>query len=194
MVALADRIEHARAIEIVDADLIDRNFGPVDRQMIVAALRSTARTGPDVAGFEACREAAIAIARQAGEPYAINANTGAMMFRAVTEKIAAAIAALPAPATASGGWQPIETAPKDGTTIDVWCGNSEFPNRLTDVKWRKPTESEWFVHGGDGMETPEAQWLDPLGWPMSGDDAPTHWMSLPAAPTITRKSKNEERS
>lgn len=103
----------------------------------------------------------------------------------------AMLAAAPeGPAPALQGWQPIESAPKDGTPVDLWCANSEFPNRVTDAQWRKPTESEWFVHGGDGMKTADAQWLDPLGWPMTGDDAPTHWQPLPPPPAA---SDREER-
>jgi hypothetical protein len=41
-------------------------------------------------------ERAAKMAEQFGEPYALNANTGAMMFRAVTEKLAAAIRRLAA--------------------------------------------------------------------------------------------------
>lgn len=39
------------------------------------------------------RERCAKIAERHGEPYALNSNTGAMMFRAVTSKIAAAIRA-----------------------------------------------------------------------------------------------------
>jgi hypothetical protein len=39
------------------------------------------------------REACARIAEQFGDPYLLNTNTGAMMFRAVTEKIATAIRA-----------------------------------------------------------------------------------------------------
>jgi hypothetical protein len=99
-------------------------------------------------------------------------------------------AALAVDGLALQGWQPIKSAPKDGTPVDLWCANSEFPNRVTDAQWRKPTESEWFVHGGDGMKTADAQWIDPCGWPMGGDESPTHWMPLPAPPAA---SEGEER-
>ena len=100
-------------------------------------------------------------------------------------------AALAVDGVALQGWQPIKSAPKDGTPVDLWCANSEFPNRVTDAQWRKPTESEWFVHGGDGMKTADAQWIDPCGWPMGGDESPTHWMPLPAPPAA---SDREERT
>jgi hypothetical protein len=81
------------------------------------------------------------------------------------------------------GWQPIETAPKDGTEIDVWCGG-EFPRRVTCASWREPTESEWWSHGGDTIDTPDACWHDCFG-PLGKDNTPTHWMPLPAPPEVS---------
>jgi hypothetical protein len=64
-------------------------------------------------------------------------------------------------------WKPIETAPKDGTEIDVWCldannegyrvANAWYCNALN--KWRSYYDGE-------------------LGWAHQ----PTFWMRLPDAP------------
>jgi len=78
-------------------------------------------------------------------------------------------------------WQSIETAPKDGTTIDVWI-EGEFSGRRTDVSWRQPSDSEWWVHGGDTIETPDATWHDAFG-PLGKSEPPTHWMPQPQSPT-----------
>ena len=78
------------------------------------------------------------------------------------------------------GWQPIDTAPRDGTLIDVWIGG-EFPGRRPDVSWREPSDSEWWVHGGDTIETPDATWHDCFG-PLGRCEQPTHWMQLPEPP------------
>jgi len=43
LLALANRIAKSEAIEIVDADMIDRNFDPRERCLIVSALRLSAR-------------------------------------------------------------------------------------------------------------------------------------------------------
>jgi hypothetical protein len=80
-------------------------------------------------------------------------------------------------------WMPIESAPKDGTVIDVWIGG-EFPGRRTDVCWRTPTDSEWWSHGGDTIETPDATWHDCFG-PLGRYEPPLYWMPLPAAPADT---------
>lgn len=77
-------------------------------------------------------------------------------------------------------WRDIASAPKDGTPIDVITGGA-FPRRVTDVQWRESSESEWWVHGGDTIETPDATWCDDFG-PLSRDEQPTHWMPIPAAP------------
>ena len=72
-------------------------------------------------------------------------------------------------------WQPIETAPKDGTRIDLWtktwiaASDSFMWKRITDCRWSK----------GDALTNTPARW--------SGCDpnrVPTHWMPIPAAPEI----------
>ena len=55
-------------------------------------------------------------------------------------------------------WEPIETAPRDGTVIDLW--DSEF-GRITEQWWDED----------DGC------------WSGFGPENITHWMPLPGAPT-----------
>lgn len=77
-------------------------------------------------------------------------------------------------------WQPIETAPKDGTQILGWCSN--YGARQT----------HWHFYGecsiakaqfdaGKG-ESGNWYWEEPLNHWLSSWK-PTHWMPLPAAPT-----------
>lgn len=60
------------------------------------------------------------------------------------------------------GWQPIETAPKDGTEIDVWCVDHRVANA-----WWCNADNKWRTYGDDRIT-----WTH----------QPTHWMPLPEAP------------
>lgn len=73
----------------------------------------------------------------------------------------------------SDDWQPIETAPKDGTRIIAWRVNVMSPFV---VFWREH---------GLSAEDGEFGWLTLSGIKVHrcyGAD-PTHWMSLPAPPS-----------
>jgi hypothetical protein len=70
-------------------------------------------------------------------------------------------------------WQPIETAPKDGTLIDLWGRNllrvDRRGERIVNVRWGACTD--WL-----GRE--HEDWLTGRG----EDYRPTHWMPLPDPP------------
>ena len=55
-------------------------------------------------------------------------------------------------------WQPIDTAPKDGTDVLVWCGGAMFIACME--------VGRWFFDRTDYSVKP----------------LPTHWMPLPAPP------------
>ncbi len=70
-------------------------------------------------------------------------------------------------------WQPIETAPKDRTPIDVWGDYG----RVCDVSWRDaPSHDE----RGAGWRDTDGTFLGP---PFLA--TPTHWMPLPDPPPLT---------
>ena len=73
-------------------------------------------------------------------------------------------------------WQPIETAPKDGTLILGWwtiAGSAYAPHVVRFV--------------ADAPEGPN--WFDDYGAPFS---EPTHWMPLPPAPDSSATRAREE--
>ncbi len=71
------------------------------------------------------------------------------------------------------GWQPIETAPKDGSMFLIWDGRSYgFASWWHDEKmhWLKQETRQGYRH-------PE-------------DQEPTHWMPLPPPPTQEAKESS----
>lgn len=77
-------------------------------------------------------------------------------------RASAVIAALESPSPK--GWQPIETAPKDGTWIIAWYAGSKI---MQPTYWGFPNGSDeewWCEFDGDSVS------------------APSHWMSLPTPP------------
>lgn len=101
--------------------------------------------------------------------------------------------------TARQAWLPIESAPKDGTPVDGWAGNSEFPHRLPDMEWRKPSDSEFWTHGSDEPAEQEQtiglepRWFDIFG-PITWLEQPTHWRPRPAPPSLSRIEAVGERA
>jgi hypothetical protein len=74
-------------------------------------------------------------------------------------------------------WQAIESAPKDGTEIDLWGRlNGEMPSRderITDCKWLHDANGPgWNTRGDQGWES-----LCAIQW------KPSHWMPRPSPPT-----------
>lgn len=62
-------------------------------------------------------------------------------------------------------WMPIETAPKDGTVIDLWDAAYEY--RICDCQWiMQSTEGYWVRRDGHCAEI----------------EVVTHWMPLPEPP------------
>jgi hypothetical protein len=74
-------------------------------------------------------------------------------------------------------WLPIETAPRDGTTIDVWAEGE----RVSNVWWGDPQRC-WTKDAEPtrGWCVQEAHWDEFHDHEV--DPAPTHWMPLPSPP------------
>jgi hypothetical protein len=70
------------------------------------------------------------------------------------------------------GWQPIETAPKDGS--EIWIAHPDYTPTL--ARWRNDKGGHWFVSSTPGF------------WP---EDDPTHWMPRPERLENTRRGSDE---
>lgn len=69
-------------------------------------------------------------------------------------------------------WQPIETAPTDGTEFDVWVPSDAGGYRVTNLHLRGDRGYLW----DQGLSIARiARW-------------PTHWMPLPAPPEVSHAS------
>lgn len=94
---------------------------------------------------------------------------------AMTPEILAHIAKLEAALPPQGdGWQDIASAPRDGTEIDIWIGNSPIVDggyRIVNCWW----------------SAVDGYWFGPMGGPARDlrqqAGVPTHWRPLPEPPT-----------
>lgn len=70
-------------------------------------------------------------------------------------------------------WFPIDSAPKDGTTVDVWCPEEteEGGYRVADAYWSTVLHKWQRVGGADGRT-----WAH----------TPTYWMPLQSPPRSRR--------
>jgi hypothetical protein len=87
----------------------------------------------------------------------------------------------PAQVAAPEGWQPIETAPKDGAELLLFA-----PGRVTYGAWHTPSVTPRIVYRDGFAPEPEYEEFVPFWASWDGgftdEHPPTHWMPLPAAP------------
>lgn len=97
----------------------------------------------------------------------------------------------------AGRWQPIETAPKGGTAVILYCpqgdGNPGSTYRVTAGQWfssdggtteYRDSEGRWI---GQDDEEPWAGWVSMDGGFSEDTMMPTHWHPLPAPPSLLNK-------
>jgi hypothetical protein len=75
-------------------------------------------------------------------------------------------------------WQPIETAPKDGTVIHVWADGFEWPETVRwefyDENTAKEIGEDGYWSYAEGMLAEYTDGCEPETW--------THWRPLPEPP------------
>lgn len=88
------------------------------------------------------------------------------------------------------GWQPVETAPKDGTRVLLWareCGNPAAPSCCMMGDFSKESFCGWIngeastgwlsVEGSHGLEYGECVFD-------RHEIIPSHWMPMPSSPDV----------
>lgn len=96
------------------------------------------------------------------------------------------------------GWQPIETAPKDGTIFDAWVRAIPVPG-TEHLHNSNPTLLAEWERDKAGRRVPDARWangalVDEDGEPIEGESCirrervavytVTHWTPLPDPPAV----------
>lgn len=160
----AERDSNKISVQIVQAnrDEWERSWGVVSRERD-AAVAEKAELTARIAELERLLTASLGFATEAlGDAYQ-------SVSVSVRENIAGSIRALRlqlAEARKDSAWQPIETAPKDGTEIQGWlsCSARWVPR----VRW-SATHKLWEHYSLDRWIILYPQYL-------------THWMPLPATP------------
>lgn len=83
-------------------------------------------------------------------------------------------------------WQPIETAPKDGTPFLANCGGIvekiAWFDGWNDGVATKPSGPTWGIAMSDGDRIEDEGWDTGTGRYLTPNDAPTEWQPLPNPP------------
>ena len=79
------------------------------------------------------------------------------------------------------GWQPIETAPQDGTQVLLWDDHRKV---AISGRWERYGGS----HDVDGYECSWEGWNSDVGIPWGDGEEPLHWM--PLHPPITEGERD----
>lgn len=88
----------------------------------------------------------------------------------------------------TAGWQPIETAPKDGTRVLLFtttAGDAELTEYLeAGGDDEIPLERVQLGIWDNGNDSDDPMWMRPADWQTETIGNPTHWMPLPAPPEV----------
>ena len=86
------------------------------------------------------------------------------------------------------GWQPIETVPKDGTAIWVWCDGAPYLGYCEPADPPFYKEEKWFLKASFRREENRS---DEIFGCYAHDAKPTHWMPLPSPPSELQKEHRQ---
>lgn len=97
--------------------------------------------------------------------------------------------------TRADGWQPIETAPKDGTRILLWTttdGDAELAEYISTINGQAAQISIAQIGSWDsGNPDPDPMWTRSACWEIDIIGNPTHWMPIPTPPEAESRTNLE---
>jgi hypothetical protein len=139
-----------------------------------------ARLRECVAGFKTAERnlrAEAAVIRDDGSGLKRLWHARAELFERYADELDALADALARSASERGReWQPIETAPRDGTFVDLW-----FPHNGETLQSRRVADCRWLKIKAFEADSLYA-WFAQSGGRAFRMDGPTHWMPLPEPP------------
>lgn len=91
------------------------------------------------------------------------------------------LSAAPRPG-AVAGWQPIETAPKDGSLFLCWVEAVQYGENDEGQQYQIDVSQVDFCQWQSHDDAPDGGWFEPCCGHISDHQRVTHWMPLPAAP------------
>ena len=80
-------------------------------------------------------------------------------------------------------WQPIETAPKDGTLFLCWVSAVRYGETDEGQQYQQDASQVDFCQWLTQPDIPDCGWFDPCCGQIADQQYVTHWMPLPASPT-----------
>lgn len=85
-------------------------------------------------------------------------------------------------------WQPIETAPRDGSTFLCWVSAVLYGETDEGQQYQEDVSQADFCQWQSFEEAPDGGWFEPCCGQIGDSQGVTHWMPLPAAPGATPPS------
>ena len=106
--------------------------------------------------------------------------------------VRAALSTHPSAPVAPAGWQPIETAPKDGTLFLCWVSAVQHGESDEGQQYQVDVSQADFCQWQAFEEAPDGGWFEPCCGQISDQQAVTHWMPLPATPSAEAQPTPKE--
>lgn len=103
---------------------------------------------------------------------------------AMQDEIRADLTMLAAAPAAAPAWQPIETAPKDGSLFLCWVLAVRYGETDEGQQYQEDVSQADFCHWQSHDDAPDGGWFEPCCGQIGDGQDVTHWMPLPAAPVL----------